>query len=171
VMSKQNNLDTLYYTVTVNVIHLGLGKPNGLESSFLPTWTCDWDGSCTLRCAWRRNSRRIRWIGAWRIDWRRNRRTCRSRSRRRSRHGCILPMVLPSLLVSILPAILLSAVLSDNVSPRLSAVRNAMGPSACLRILVDTVPRFVSDRHNPLGYALQNCRTSVREALLRQRKA
>jgi hypothetical protein len=31
-MFKQKNPDTLYCTVAVNAIHLGLGKPNGLES-------------------------------------------------------------------------------------------------------------------------------------------
>jgi hypothetical protein len=75
-------------------------------------------------------------MGSWRIHWCSNRRPCRCGPRWRSRLGCILPVVLPSLLVS-LPAILLSAVLSGNGSTRLSTVRNAVGPGACLRILVD----------------------------------
>ena len=76
-------------------------------------------------------------MGSWRIHWCSNRRPCRCRPRWRSRRGCILPVVLPSLLVSLLPVILLSAVLSGNGPTRLSTVRNAMGPSACLWILVD----------------------------------
>ena len=77
-------------------------------------------------------------MGSRWIHWCSDRRPSRGRPRWRSRHGCILPVVLPSLLVYLLPAILLSAVLSSNGSTHVPAVPNAMGPRACLRILVDT---------------------------------
>jgi hypothetical protein len=115
---------------------MGLQEPNTLESPFAPTWSCGWDGSRDIRRAWRCSRRRIRRVSSWRVGWWCGR-SLSGRCAGRDIRCSIASVVLLSLLVSILPPLLLSTVLSSNGSAHVPAVPDAMGPGACLRILVD----------------------------------
>jgi hypothetical protein len=137
-MYTRNDPDRRDCTVTVNASDRGALETEWFRISSPRTWICDQDGSCDLRCPWRRSIRRIRRVGSWRIYWSSDRRPSRGRDRWSSRYSSVLSVVLPSLLVSLLPTIpVLSAVLSYNDSIHVPAISDAVVSNAGLRILVD----------------------------------